>query len=121
MSAAASRPAPVRTLGPLDPLSTPPYQARGNGLAARSWVPVLDAPEQVCTRLLAALAAAGLPGCAAPLRPAGRRGAAQRLWVDAVSHAHAEDLLRRVLSNSPDGAFLTRAHPRPLARGEEPG
>lgn len=117
MSAGISRPVrPVDAL--IDSLATPPFGARGNGLPARSWVPLADLDRARADRLLTELADHGLAGCAARVRVSRRRGGpVERVWVDATRYARAQDVARHVLAELPAPAPPAA---RPEARAHHP-
>lgn len=82
-----------------DALALPPFGARTNGLAACSWVPLLDVLPHIGRRLLSALGEHGIPACAAPIEPLRRRRGRMlhRVWVDVVERGRAEDVTRHVM------------------------
>jgi hypothetical protein len=76
----------------------------GNGLDDAAWAPVLEISEQIVPDVLRTLAAAGVPGYAAPahlpgyrLRHRSRQPETYRLWVGASAHGRAEDVLVAVM------------------------
>ena len=81
-----------------------PDHGYGNGLDDYAWAPLLDVDARILATLLEALAAAGVPGYAAPLRRGGRPPDAPaglwpsyRLWVGTSAYGTAEDTLMAVL------------------------
>lgn len=108
---------PADTL--LDALAMPPFGARTNGLPACSWVPLLDVPAHLSASLLSALREAEVPACVATATPLQYDRGGARVWVDAVRHAAAEDVTRRLLSHDPHAADTEGDEgplPRPTAR-----
>lgn len=77
-----------------------PHDARGNGLSAPAWAPLLDLPPSAADALLDALRRAGLAAFVAPaVRRTGRFCRAPdrcvlRLWVEVRGRAMAEDVVR---------------------------
>ncbi len=102
-------------------LDTASWRGITNGLPALRWVPILDVDEPLVAPLIAALAGQAVPARAEPRTRHGVAiGNRWRLWVDAVSHSRAEDVLRAELSAPHVGAG---AGPPPAAddRADEPG
>lgn len=103
MGASVTRPAEQRA-GDFARLWWLPSGGYGNELGDDSWVPVLQISEQVVPRVLSALREAGVPGYAAPARPASGRLANRsqqpdswQLWVGASGYGRAETVLLAVM------------------------
>jgi hypothetical protein len=80
-------------------LDTAIWRGVTNGLSALRWVPIVDVEEPLVASLLAALAGHGVPARAEPRTRRGVIvGKRWRVWVDAVTHAQAEEILRVELS-----------------------
>lgn len=77
-----------------------PRDARGNGLSAPAWAPLLDVRPSAADALLDALRRAELAAYVAPaVRRAGRfcqapNRSVLRLWVEVRGRAMAEDVVR---------------------------
>ena len=102
MTAPVSRPA--EQAGRPSRLWWLPAGGYGNGLDDTAWAPILEISEHVVAEVLGALAAAGVPGYAAPARSPGHRlrdrsrhPQAWRLWVGASAHGRAEEVLVAVM------------------------
>jgi hypothetical protein len=95
-------------------LDTAVWHGVTNGLPALRWAPILDVDRDAVPALLAALATHDVPARAEQLTrhgaPIGRRW---RLWVDAVTYARSEDILRVELSNRPDTPTGERSNGAP--------
>jgi hypothetical protein len=81
-----------------------PGGGQGNGLDDDAWAPVLEVSEQIVPTLLKVLRDAGVPGYAAPARPAAARlrarskfPGAYRIWVGASAYGEAESALLAVM------------------------
>lgn len=81
-----------------------PGSGQGNGLDDDAWVPALEVSQQIVPVLLEVLRDAGVPGYAAPARPAAARLRARsgypgtfRLWVGASAYGEAESALLAVM------------------------
>lgn len=96
MTAVAAR----LSLTAVDALARRPFGACTNGLAACSWVPLLDAFPPFSRELLSALRERGIAACAGAAGPRWRRQDrnVDRVWVDVVDRARAEDVLRHVVN-----------------------
>lgn len=74
------------------------FDGHGNGREAEAWAPIVDIDERLAWRLLDVLATAGVAAYAAPLsvRATLSRSAdrIERVWVDVVAYARAEDVVR---------------------------
>lgn len=99
MAAPVTRPVQV-SAGEFARLWWLPADGYGNGLDDTSWVPVLEISEQIVPRLLGVLRDAGVPGYAAPAKPAEERlrdrsgrAAGWQLWVGASRYGRAESVL----------------------------
>jgi hypothetical protein len=107
----SARPPPGRLVW----LAVPPPAARGNGLAAVSWVPLLDLDEGKAQAVLEALRVAGVAACVAR-RPGRLRQRARRetvrVWVDVPGRTRAEDVLRGLLTRDPPASGASRAGAR---------
>ena len=99
MTAAVTRPVQQRA-GRFARLWWLPAGGDGNGLGDGAWVPVLEISEQVVPQVLRVLRDAGVPGYAAPSRPAAgglrdRSGgpAGWQLWAGGSGYGRAEAAL----------------------------
>lgn len=103
MTAAVGRPFRL-SLTAVDALARPPFGACTNGLPACSWVPLLDAFPPFSRELLSALRERRIAACAGAPGARWRRQERKvdRVWVDVVDRARAEDVLRHVV-NQLDG------------------
>lgn len=123
MTGAAAQPRQLLS-AELDSLSMPPFGARTNGLTALSWVPLVDVTPALAGPLLTALYEHGIPACTrAPNARLGgrRRSRVQRVWVDVVDRARAEDITRHVvLQDSPSTRVVSRRDGglKPSQRGQ---
>jgi hypothetical protein len=83
-------------------LDTSVWRGVTNGLPVLRWVPILDVAADLVMPLLAALASEGIAAHADTVghrpQPNQTRPQRWRIWVDAIAHAHAEDVLRAELS-----------------------
>lgn len=70
-----------------------------NGLPACSWVPLVDCSPSAAESLLRLLGGHGIAACARAPGPRWSRQPrpVQRVWVDVVDRARAEDVLRKVM------------------------
>jgi hypothetical protein len=77
-----------------------PPRGIGNGLDAQTWAVLVDADASQLILLLDELREAGIAAYAARVDRLGRRAAAStfRIWVDTWTHARAEDVVRKVLT-----------------------
>jgi hypothetical protein len=107
MAASVSRPA--EQIGRRGRLWWLPSGGQGNGLDDDAWAPVLEVSERVVPAVLRVLGEAGVPGYAAPARPATRRlrdhtrrPEGYQVWVGASAYGEAEMTLVRVMP------YLTR-------------
>ncbi|MFD1722753.1 hypothetical protein [Amnibacterium endophyticum] len=99
-SEASGYEAPAAAVNPLQfgrAYQLPPF-GRGNGIEALFWTPLARVPADIAPGVLVALAAAGIPGWAAPVRPA-RRGAPphEDLWASSAEVERAQDVVMQVL------------------------